>query len=245
VAALALAACAGYFATRDLRSGQLAPEPAELPVTLTKRSFLPAEPVLASVPGVTREMIEAGAIIGLCVVGAEHGDFLSSAFVREKDKRIWLRAPLEPGAYELRGYSDGDVLAESTLIARIKLIVEGTAAGAFSLALDKSRYAPREDIVITVRGVPRSMLDDGAHVGLYRAGSVPDDFLGYALIGERDRRITLDAPPEEGLYEVRAFASSSVFALSTLAASVPFEVAPQPPDEAKERGEHAEKNYEP
>ncbi|MDR2075926.1 MAG: toll/interleukin-1 receptor domain-containing protein [Desulfovibrio sp.] len=237
-AILVLAVCAGYLLLRDTRFGAA---PAGFFVALAKQAFLPAEPVQVSLSGLTPQVVDAGAIIGISRAEAEHGDFLSSRFIREEDARsirgengrlVRLRAPLDPGRYELRGYADGDALTESTLVARIGFSVEGTAEGAFSLAIDKSRYAPGEEIVIMVRGVPRTMLDDGALVGIYRAGAPPDAFQTYVLIGERDRQFSLDAPFDEGRYEIRSYATSSVFAESTLAARAFFEVIPPSREEA-------------
>jgi hypothetical protein len=209
--------------------GQTAAPATRYSVTLAKRIFTPAEPILLSVADVSQRLMDDGAIVGVCAPDAKQGDFLSSeflssAFFAEGEGRVRLRAPLEPGQYEIRGYADGNVLTEETLAARLDFVVDGDALGAFSLAIDKPRYGPYEDIPVRIRGVPRAMLEDGALVGIYRAGAEPEKFLVYVLIGERDRLVTLDAPYEAGEYEVRAYANNRIFAGSTLVAKAPFTV---------------------
>jgi hypothetical protein len=110
------------------------------------------------------------------------------------------------------------------MLAKIDFTVAGDACGAYSLEIDKSIYAPREDIVVRVKGAPRYMLNDGAMVGLYYALAPPDKFIFYMFIDERDRQITLDAPYEPGKYEVRSYANNLILVESTLVASAPFEV---------------------
>jgi hypothetical protein len=194
-------------------------------IVLDKASYTPAEPIFINVSGVPQEMLDAGAIAGVCGIGAPQGEFLSYEYITDGQARIMLRAPLETGRYEIRGYSSGNVLSKKTLAASVKFAVAGNSMGAFSIGLDKTRCAPGENITANVTGVPKNMIDDGAIVGVYRADAAPDKFITYVSIGERDSELVFSAPGDAGEYEVRGYANNDVLAESAVTARVPFKVA--------------------
>jgi hypothetical protein len=191
---------------------------------IEKTSYAPAEPIFVDLYSVTRKAIEDGAIVGVARAGGEQGEYISSVFIGDSEARIKLRAPIEAGGYEVRGYSSGNVLTESTLAWTAPFTVEGSSSGAFSVAIDGREYAPSENIRVSVTGVPKYMLDDNAVVSLCKSGAEPGEFITYAAIGARDRELMFNAPSEAGEYEIRGYSNNDVFAEPTIAAAEKFNV---------------------
>jgi hypothetical protein len=194
-------------------------------IRIDKTEYSPAEPIFASLSGVTRKMIDGGAVVGVCKAGAPHGEYISYEFIESGKTGVKLRAPLNPGKYEIRGYSDGNVLNRRTLSGSVKFTVAGNSMGAFSVTTDKRRYAPSENIAVKVSGVPKYMIDDGAVVSLCDVNAKPDEFITYVFIGDRDAEFVFYAPNRAGEYEMRGFANMGYRAESSMTARAPFIVA--------------------
>lgn len=191
-------------------------------ITLDKSVYAPGETVTVNVASVPQEMIDE-AIVGIYEKGAEHGDYLSYEYIHSPEAGIKLRAPGDAGSYEVRGYADGGDLGELTLASLIRFSVEGNSWGAYSIAVEKSNYAPDEEITVKVNDVPRKMIDDGAFVGIYRSGAGGDEYISSEYIDD-EAEVKLRAPSEGGEYEVRGYTNGSVCTDSTLAASARFSV---------------------
>ncbi|MDR1921963.1 MAG: toll/interleukin-1 receptor domain-containing protein [Candidatus Adiutrix sp.] len=226
--AMAAAAVLAVFAVWLSVQGLGRARGAAYSVSLAKTAYAPAEQIHINVSGLSQGMIDDGAIVGLCRADAPHGEFASSEFVRDREASFRLYAPLEAGKYEIRGYVSGNALEEATVAARVPITVEGGAAGAFSLEIDKREYGPGESIRTKVAGVPGYMLDDGAILGVYEAGAPHDKFRTYVSIRERDFAFSLlEAPLDAGYYEVRAYASWRIWADETLVTAAKFTVVEQ------------------
>ncbi|MDR1916898.1 MAG: toll/interleukin-1 receptor domain-containing protein [Synergistaceae bacterium] len=191
---------------------------------IDKASYMPAEPIFVNLSAVTQKMIEEGAIVGVAHTGDKQGEYISSEFIGNDKTRIKLRAPLERGEYEVRGYKSGNVLTEHTLVGASPFTVEGAASGEFSVAIDRREYAPSENIKVNVAGVPKYMLDDNAVVSLCRSDAKPDEFIACAVIGTRDQEFIFYAPSSAGEYEIRGYSNNDVFAAPTIVAAEKFNV---------------------
>ncbi|MDR3353512.1 MAG: toll/interleukin-1 receptor domain-containing protein [Synergistaceae bacterium] len=203
-------------------------------IELAKANFLPAEPLKVKISGISRPDVLDTAIIGICSADAPHGEYISNAFVQDDAAVMTLRAPLEAGHYEVRGYSSGNELTKATLASSVPFTVSGNAAGAFSIEIDKRQYSPGEDIRTKISGVPKYMIDDGAIIGVYGVEAPHDKFWGNVDIRERDSEFSLlTAPLDAGDYEIRGYASWKVWTDETLVSRVKFTVA----DEAHERSD--------
>ncbi|MDR1514706.1 MAG: toll/interleukin-1 receptor domain-containing protein [Synergistaceae bacterium] len=191
---------------------------------IEKRVFAPAEPIQVELRAVTQKMIERGAIIGVARASDKQGDYISYEFIDEDVPGIKLRAPLEDGDYVVRGYGSGSEFSESTLVGAVPFTVSGDSSGTFGLAIDRREYAPSENILVSVTGVPKYMLDDGAEVILSKAGEKPGEYIVYMVISTRDEQFTFSAPLDPGEYEMRAYSNNDVYAESTVAAREKFSV---------------------
>jgi hypothetical protein len=193
-------------------------------VTLDKREYRPSEPIGAFVSGAPRGMREDSAIIGVCRAEAPSGGFISYEYVRRESEILTIRAPREPGDYEMRAFTNGAELSELTMAARIPFSVGGSALGTFAASLPKPRYAPRETMEVMVAGVPRYMLDDGAVAVLCKAGAEHGKFISSKNITAPNGSCEFEAPSGRGNYEIRCYTNGDILTEETLAAVAQFRV---------------------
>jgi hypothetical protein len=190
--------------------------------SVEKGTYAPAEPIFVELPEVTRKMIDRGAIVGIARAGDKHGEYISFEFIADNAARIKLRAPVEAGDYEVRGYNSGNDFTESTLTAAVPFSVSGDSSGAFGLTVDRQEYATGEDIAVQITGVPKYMLDDRAEVLLSKSDAPPGDYIFHRVISARDEKFTFSAPEESGEYTIRAYSNNAVYAESTIVAAEKF-----------------------
>ena len=112
------------------------------PVSLDKRNYSPSEQIIASVFGVPREMRDDNALIGIYRSGAPQGRYSEYEYIRRENERIVFRAPNQPGMYEIRAFSNGSVLSDATMTARLPFTVGGFAPGSFNVTLSEDYYDP-------------------------------------------------------------------------------------------------------
>jgi hypothetical protein len=192
--------------------------------SIEKAAYAPAEPIFVELSYVTDKMIDRGALVGVARVGSEHGEYVSFEFIDDGSLRIKLRAPTEAGGYEVRGYDNGNDLTASTLVETVPFVVSGDASGAFGLTIDRHEYAPSENILVHVKGVPKYMLEDGAEVMLSKIGEKPGEHIVYMGISAREEQFEFNAPADAGEYEIRAYSNNDVYDESTVVARKKFRV---------------------
>jgi hypothetical protein len=193
-------------------------------VTLDKSSYHPSEQMSVFASGVPREMIEDSAMVGLFKRDADANDYMLYEYIRRKDEKITMRAPFEPGDYEIRGFSNGFTLSEFTVTARIPFKVEGSALGAYNAVPAKQSYAPGEKMTVNVNGVPKYMLDDGAILCISGKDTKSGEFVACKYIVASGGSYEFDAPSSAGEYEIRGYTNKYFLADSTIAAKNVFRV---------------------
>jgi hypothetical protein len=94
-------------------------------VILGKAFFVPAEAIYVTLPAITPEQIEDGALVGLFVEKGEPGKWRWRTYERakERDEQKFFDAPKEPGEYEIQAHINNEVMDEPTLVARISIVV--------------------------------------------------------------------------------------------------------------------------
>jgi hypothetical protein len=193
-------------------------------LALEKNAYAPAEAIYIDLPGLSEDMIKKGTVIGVALANAAQGDYLSHEFIASVDSVVKLRAPLKSGAYEIRWYDNGNSLTPASLAGSAKFTVKRNSREAFSFNLEKTLFAPEEDIVVKVSGVSKRLIDDSALIGVFRKNSAPWDFTEYQPIRARDEQIFLRAPQMSGEYEIRGHITNYLLDEPTLVARVPFVV---------------------
>jgi hypothetical protein len=191
---------------------------------MEKRTYAPAEPIFVELPAVTQKMIDRGAMVGIARAGDKQGEYISFEPISGNASRIRLRAPVEAGGYEVRGYNNGNDLTESTLTGAVPFSVSGDCSGAFGLTVDRQEYAALEDIAVKVTGVPKYMLDDGAELLLSKVDAAPGEYISHRVIRARNEEFAFSAPEETGTYAIRAYSNNDVYAESTIVAAEKFSV---------------------
>ena len=186
-------------------------------VSLEKRNYTPSEQVLAFVSGVPREMRDDHALIGIYRRGVPQGLYSEYDYIRRESERILFRAPNEPGEYEIRAFTNGSILSDATMTARIPFTVGGFAWGSFNVTLPYSYYAPGETITVNVGGVPQYMINDGAVLGICEADAVHGGFLSFDYIVSAAGTYSFTAPDKAGDYEIRAYTNGNLVTDATLA----------------------------
>ncbi|MDR1965884.1 MAG: hypothetical protein LBQ36_04175 [Synergistaceae bacterium] len=192
--------------------------------TLGKKSYSPMEPIVVTVSGVPQEMLDDNALVGVFRDGAAPGKYLSCEYVRSAYGQVGLQAPREPGKYELRGFSNGQVLTDATTVSKTEFTVEGNSLGTYSAAPVKLSYAPGEEMTVNVNGVPKYMLDEGAVLGICAKGARQGEFLAYKYIAGSDGAYVFNAPAEKGEYEIRGYTNKDVLGEHTVASVASFNV---------------------
>ncbi|MDR1242528.1 MAG: toll/interleukin-1 receptor domain-containing protein [Deltaproteobacteria bacterium] len=192
-------------------------------LTVDRQEYAVCENIEVKVAGVPKYMLDDGAELILSKIDAPPEDYISHRVISARDAEFTFGAPEETGEYVIRAYSNNDVYAESTIVAKETFSVIAKEAYPFTIEPDKLSYAPESPIVARVSGVPYN-LGGGAIITLSGAGGGFGEYISSERIYARDATITLKAPPEAGEYELRGYWDRSVLTESGLAVSVPFRV---------------------
>ncbi|MDR2779717.1 MAG: hypothetical protein LBB28_01165 [Synergistaceae bacterium] len=193
-------------------------------IYLPKNEYLPAEIITANISSVPSDMLNDNASVVIRGIGAPNGEFISRELVYKRDSSVRMRAPLNPGDYEMVGYDNGTILNEAAAVVRAPFSVAAISDGAYSVTLDKSSYHPSEQMSVFASGVPRDMIKDNAMVGIFKRGATSKEYMLYEYIKRKDEKITMHAPFEPGDYELRGFSNGFALSEFTMTAMVPFKV---------------------
>jgi hypothetical protein len=88
-------------------------------VSADKSEYMSGEEIVVSASGVPRQYVDERATIGLCKAGAPFGEYLVYDWIRDREYKTSFEAPKEPGEYEVRAYTNGDVWIQATLVSSI------------------------------------------------------------------------------------------------------------------------------
>jgi hypothetical protein len=193
-------------------------------IYLPKLEYLPAEIITANISSVPPHMLNANASLAVRETGAPDGAFISRELVHKRDGSVRMRAPLEPGDYEMVGYDNGAVLNEAAAVFRAPFSVAAISDGAYSVTLDKNSYHPSEQMSVFASGVPTEMIEDNAMVGIFKCNAASKEYMLYEYIKRKDEKIIMRAPLEPGDYEIRAFSNGFALSEYTMTAKIPFKV---------------------
>jgi hypothetical protein len=69
------------------------------------------------------EMLPDEPFVAVAAPGADHGKFLSRAWITKSSAGVTLDAPTEPGEYEVRAYAKRGVTAETNLVGTARISV--------------------------------------------------------------------------------------------------------------------------
>jgi hypothetical protein len=193
-------------------------------ITLNKTSFPPVRSIMVNVSDVPGEMLSEGPFVGVYSIDGKHNNYQSRQKISRSVESLFLKTPIKPGEYEVRAYAKSGVYIDANLVTKATFAVMKDAKGIYALALDKTRYVPREKITVNVSGVPAGILSDKPFVAVYASGASHKNYQSWGYIRNVTDNITLLAPKEEGEYEVRGYAQDGVYIDSDLVGTVRFSV---------------------
>jgi hypothetical protein len=216
-------------------------------VILEKASFAPAEAIYVTLPAITPEQIEKGALLVMAVEGAGAEEYVAQKAISMEERyalrphnpkadeqyMLRLHAPTAGGKYTLRLHAPDAELTPATLLGEARFTVAGDSRGAFVINMEKTSFAPYERIIVQTSGVSQRQIEDGALVGLFEKDEAGKwRWRTYERTKERDEQKFFDAPKEPGEYEIQAHINNEVMDEPTLVARIPFLVLQQPENAA-------------
>ena len=182
-------------------------------LSVSKTVYAPEEPINVSYSGVTQDMVDHTAWI--CVSDVDAPSYSYKSGYQEPgvgSGTVTLTAPYDDGTYELRFFSANasseENLDRSTIIRFTVERPELTKN--VSLSVPKTVYAPEEPIVVSYSGVTQWLVDHSAWICVADKGAPSYSYKsGYQEPGVGSGTVTLNAPFDEGEYELRFFDSSA------------------------------------
>lgn len=183
-------------------------------ITVSKSEAKISEPISVIVNGLTDEMIENDAWLGIEKVNTKIQNTGLSTYIGNlpADNTYRFNAPTHFGQYEIRVFSDGVYTqdnAEAYLFGTVSFNVVSSKAQPGDIVISKSPVLPDEKMSVTVKGLTPGEIENDAWLGISKVGERLNNTPLYAYIGNLPVNNTYEfnAPLEPGTYEVRVFCS--------------------------------------
>ena len=218
-----------------------APKAKDGDIKVSKTEVKINEPMSITVNGLTNEMLENDAWLGVEEVNEKIENTTLDVYISNlpSDNTYKFNAPSKFGKYEIRVFSDGTVNTseyESVLFGVVSFDVVSSKAKPGDIVLSKTNVQPSEKMTVTVNGLTKGEIDE-------------DAFVAIEMVNEKMENTTLDAyisnfkvgnvyefeaPTTPGNYEVRVICSGTIsedlysYALFGVA---PFTVSGEPTGE--------------
>ncbi len=189
----------------------------EKDVVLNKTHFLSKEKATLTLKGLSKGQIDNNAWAGVFLPtdkmdGSSYNG--NQTYIADlRDGKTWpFEMPSEFGDYEIRVFTQ-NVSAEDqekALFSRISFTVGSNLAKSGDLKINKTAFLMSEDIMVTISGMTKGQIDDGAWTGMY----LPEDefqtepFNGFQtyISDFRDGKTwKFKAPTTPGDYQIRVF----------------------------------------
>ena len=198
-------------------------------IALEKTVFAPGETITVKTTGITEEMENSQAFIGIYYRAAGHNTHQNTECPQAGSGTVELTAPLEADSYEVRFYKAYDGKFFQAFVESIPITVSGPELPQFAenwnsgqfIAIDKTEYAPGEAIM-----VERITEELNPQIGIYEKGGWyfavwQNAFLNLLFMD--DPKI-LYAPEYNGSYEIRIFKQDNGWVNHTVIETIPFTV---------------------
>ncbi|MDD3705941.1 MAG: hypothetical protein PHC45_07760, partial [Clostridiaceae bacterium] len=183
-------------------------------ITISKSEVKLSEPMSVTVKGLTDEMIENDAWLGIEKVNTKIQNTGLSTYIGNlpADNTYRFNAPTHFGQYEIRVFSDGVYTqdnAEAYLFGTVSFNVVSSKAQPGDIVISKSPVLPEEKMSVTVKGLTPGEIESDAWIGIAKVGDRLNNTPLYAYIRNLPVNNTLEfnASFEPGTYEVRVFCS--------------------------------------
>ncbi len=183
-------------------------------ITISKSEVKLNEPMSVTVKGLTDEMIENDAWLGIERPNTKMQNTGHVKAIRDlpSDDTYKFNAPTHFGQYEIRVFSDGVYTqdnAEAYLFGTVTFTVVSSKAQPGDIVISKSPVLPEEKMSVTVKGLTPGEIESDAWLGITKVGERLNNTSVSAYIKDLPVNNTFEfyAPFEPGTYEVRVFCS--------------------------------------
>ena len=198
-------------------------------LSVAKTIYAPEEPINVGYFGVTQTMADHSAWICVSDVNTPANNYKAGWKEPEAGSgTVTLNAPYDEGTYELRFYAasaaNDDNLDDSTVIRFTVERPELTKN--VTLRAPKTVYAPEEPITVSYSGVTQWLKDHSAWICVSDRNSPSNNYkAGWKEPEAGSGAVTLNAPFDEGEYEIRFYDSSAANDLDLVSVlTIPFTV---------------------
>ena len=198
-------------------------------LSVTKTVYAPEEEITVAYSGVTQWLCDHSAWISVAEKDAPSSRYIS---YREPETAgsgtVTLNAPFDEGEYELRFY-DGGSANDTNLVTMFTIpitVVHAELSGSVSLRVSKTVYAPEEPITVSYAGMTQWLCDHSAWISVAEKDAPANSYISYREAETAGSgTVTLNAPFDEGEYELRFYDGSSANDLNRVARlTIPFTV---------------------
>jgi len=186
-------------------------------ITVSKNEVKLSEPMSVTVKGLTDEMIENDAWIGIEKANVKIQNTGHSTYISylPADNTYRFNAPTSFGQYEIRVFSDGVFTqdnAEAYLFGTVPFTVVSSKAQPGDIVISKTPVLPEEKMSVTVKGLTPGEIENDAWLGISKVGERLENtgHSAYISMLPVNNTYEFNAPFEPGVYEVRVFCSGSM-----------------------------------
>jgi len=197
-------------------------------IQLDKSNYDPEEAMVITVFGVTQDMVDDYACVGIYKKGMPGEWECTLPNVESVGENVidYVNAPEYPGEYVIALYAkwhqEGEL--DDLLISSLSFTV-GMNAKEGTILLDKAEYAASETILVFYSDITDEMVNSKATVVLCEEGSEHGSgVIDGAIITESSGTLTFTAPEISGGFEARLYTQQYVHNEDTFVMAVPFTV---------------------
>lgn len=183
-------------------------------ITVSKSEVKISEPMSVTVKGLTDEMIENDAWLGIEKANEKIGNTGLQTYIVNlpADNTYKFNAPIRFGQYEIRVFSDGVYSQgneEAYLFGTVPFTVISSKAQPGDIVISKTPVLPEEKMSVTVKGLTQGEIDNDAWIGVSKVGERLENTPNNTYIANLPINNTYEftAPYEPGTYEIRVFCS--------------------------------------
>ncbi len=194
-----------------------------------KTLFAPEEPIVISYTGVTDWLVEHNCWI--CVSDKDAPSYSYKSNYQKPDVgsgTVTINAPFDEGEYEIRFY-DGSTANDLNLVTRLIIpftVKHSELTKNVTLSVPKTLYAPEEPIVVSYTGVTDWLVEHNCWICVSNREAPAYSYKSnYQKPAVGSGTVTINAPFDEGEYEIRFYDGSTANDLNLVTRlTIPFTV---------------------
>ena len=198
-------------------------------IQLEKSNFDPGEPIAVTLSGITQQIADGQASVGLYYAGETRTpDQAENPWYEPINQTGTMQFTCDRvmpnGEYEMRiHFYDWDNSVRKWLTSVPFTI--GKVAKEGSISLNKTAYTAFEEIIVSVSGITEQMVASKAFVGIYKKGAKHDEYGLWDYVKQGSSTLTLTAYNQNGEFEMRLYTFRDILNDDTFVMSVPFTIS--------------------